>query len=239
MAAFLSEGSKFLFFDTSICRNTVWFPSGAESSPRVAEECSLGATGIYSIVAGIIFFICLILVCLKAPEKRELAPHYGTDNDHDSDIESAHDYGYSEGSYGEVGSAGMYDVNGSEDQDHYEAGLPSARQDDQEVQYTADHPYGDDEYGENTSQSSGPVKGEAPDPFMSTDELVSKRLKTLDTSEDKYSTKPKDDLDDSAVDDRYQPTKPASSAPAKIHPVSESRLQKTPIEVHSACGRPK
>ena len=78
VASFLAEASKFLFYDTSICRKTVWFPPGTESLPRTAE-CSLGATAIYGIASGIIFLICLILVCLKAPNRRDLEPNYGLD----------------------------------------------------------------------------------------------------------------------------------------------------------------
>jgi hypothetical protein len=68
----------FLFYDTSICRKTVWLPTGTESLPRIAE-CSLGVTGTYGVVSGIIFLLCLILVCLKAPERRDLEPDYGLD----------------------------------------------------------------------------------------------------------------------------------------------------------------
>ena len=78
MASFLAEASKFLFYDTSICRKNVWFPPGTESLPRTAE-CSFGATAIYGIASGIIFLVCLILVCLKAPNRRELEPNYGLD----------------------------------------------------------------------------------------------------------------------------------------------------------------
>jgi len=74
----LAQGSMFLFYDTSICRKNVWFPPGTESLPRIAE-CSLGHTGTYGIASGIIFLLCLLLVCLKAPERRDLEPNYGLD----------------------------------------------------------------------------------------------------------------------------------------------------------------
>jgi len=79
MTAFLTEGSKFLIFDTKVCRSTAWYPSGADSLPRVAEECAMGGTGAYTIASVAIFFIALILVCLRAPELRPLESHYGTD----------------------------------------------------------------------------------------------------------------------------------------------------------------
>jgi hypothetical protein len=233
MAAFLSEGSKFLFFDTSICRNTVWFPSGADSLPRVAEECSLGSTGFYSIAAGIVFFLCLLLVCLKAPDKRELRPRYGTDFDHDErDEESAHQYGYSEGSYVEGGSTDMYETNGSEERDHYGAPRPigTDRDDGGDTQFTPNrygdaHTIGDYGDGMSESQASSHRKGEPSGDYNKEDnDLISKRLKNLDPSEDKYTAKPKDDPDGEEADDRYQPTKPSSTAAPVSQTVSESRL---------------
>jgi len=74
----LAQSSMFLFYDTSICRKNVWFPPGTESLPRIAE-CSLGVTGTYGIVSCIIFLLCLLLVCLKAPKRRDLEPNYGLD----------------------------------------------------------------------------------------------------------------------------------------------------------------
>lgn len=92
VASFLAEASKFLFYDTSICRKNVWFPPGTESLPRTAE-CSLGATAIYGIASGIIFLVCLILVCLKAPNRRDLEPNYGLDVE-TGNIETANPLAY-------------------------------------------------------------------------------------------------------------------------------------------------
>jgi hypothetical protein len=95
VASFLAEASKFLFYDTSICRKTVWFPPGTESLPRTAE-CSLGSTAIYGIASGIIFLICLILVCIKAPNRRELEPNYGLDVENGNMMEIANPGSYFE-----------------------------------------------------------------------------------------------------------------------------------------------
>eukprot|EP00536_Pseudo-nitzschia_multiseries_P001239 jgi/Psemu1/300649/fgenesh1_kg.15_\ len=65
-----------------MCRKSVWFPPGTESLPQTAE-CSLGATATYGIASGIIFFVCLVLVCLKAPNQRDLVPNYGLDDEND------------------------------------------------------------------------------------------------------------------------------------------------------------
>ena len=82
MACFLAEGSKFLLFDADICRNTVWLPSGENSSPVAAEECSIGTGALFAISAGSIFFLALILVCLHAPVRRQLIELYGRECDH-------------------------------------------------------------------------------------------------------------------------------------------------------------
>ena len=78
VASFLAEASKFLFYDTSICQKAVWLPQGAESLPRTVQ-CSLGTSSIYGIAASSVFLVCLVLVCLKAPNRRELEPNYGLD----------------------------------------------------------------------------------------------------------------------------------------------------------------
>jgi hypothetical protein len=215
MTAFLAEGSKFLFFDTSICRNTVWFPSGADSLPRVAEECTLGSTGYYAVAAGTIFFLSLILVCLKAPDKRELEPHYGDDYDHGGDdLESAHDFDPSGESYGDGGSREMYDANDSEDRDY--AYAPRAAQDElPEKRFSPEDSVELDFDANMSEQTSVDFRDDD-------DNLISERLKNLDPSEDKYTAKPKDDLEDGTPDDRYQPTKPSIEKPEPI--VSESRL---------------
>ena len=87
VASFLAEASKFLFYDTSICRKAVWTPPGTESLPRTAE-CSLGVSAIYGIASGVIFLVCLILVCLKAPNRRDLEPNYGLDVENGGNIET-------------------------------------------------------------------------------------------------------------------------------------------------------
>lgn len=77
MIAFIAEGSKFLFFDIALCRSALWFPSGVDSSPTSAESCQLSHSAYAAIVAGSVHLIGLLMVCLKAPEKRELDPDYG------------------------------------------------------------------------------------------------------------------------------------------------------------------
>jgi hypothetical protein len=77
MLAFLAEGSKFLFFDVSICRSSIWYPSGAESMPQPARSCTMGITGAFIISSSVVFFIGLVMVCLKAPKLRMLKENYG------------------------------------------------------------------------------------------------------------------------------------------------------------------
>jgi hypothetical protein len=245
MVAFLAEGSKFLFFDTSICRNTVWFPSGADSLPRVAEECTLGPTGHYAIAAGTVFFLSLILVCMKAPEKRILESHYGTDNDHsEHDMEmNHHDYAASEGSYGE-GSAEMYDDD-QEHMDSYEdshsqqvARIGSSHTDVQEVQYThtprskkrmEDSAFSGSFFGNKAVDDASTGFPDAQNPSVDeAKDLAVSRMRTLDSSEDtedKYRAKPKDETEDTSADDRYQPSKPAPTIVAVDQTISESRTK--------------
>jgi hypothetical protein len=246
MAAFLAEGSKFLFFDTSICRNTVWFPSGADSLPRVAEECTLGPTGHYAIAAGTVFFLSLILVCLKAPEKRILRSHYGTDNEQsEQDLEmDHHDYAASEGSYGE-GSVEMYDddhAHGGSYEESQVACLGSSHTDVQELQYSPRSKRSKEEpaYGYD-SEKGGSSKGGSFFGSKAVDDastecldarkpkideaksLAVSRMRTLDSSEDKYRAKPKDETEVESPDDRYQPTKPAPTIVVPDQTISESR----------------
>jgi hypothetical protein len=108
LVAFLAEGSKFLMFDTAVCRTALWTPTGRDSLAQRAESCDLGSTAVHTIVSGCIFFIALMFVCLKAPEKRVLDENYGVryngnkDQMNESpDVESqlsVHDY-ESQGSY--------------------------------------------------------------------------------------------------------------------------------------------
>lgn len=227
MAAFLAEGSKFLFFDTSICRNPVWYPSGEDSPPRVADDCTLGTTGIFSIVAGTVFFLCLILVCLKAPEKRTLREDYGQrhyDDNNRVENDAVVGTGHSE----EVGS---YDDRGSADNIFYdeEAEEPGELPKFKNFDYGS---YGEDGFIEVESQTSKPTN-------FDDEDLVSARLKTLDPQEDKYLSKPTDD-NESPMKDRYDPTKPASKRTGdRINPdvtVSKSRLSaKERLELNTAA----
>jgi len=77
VVAFLSESSKFLLFDGSVCRDTVWISAGSNTLPQAAESCSMGSTSYCCITAWVIFFFSILLVCLKAPSKRILDSDYG------------------------------------------------------------------------------------------------------------------------------------------------------------------
>lgn len=107
LVAFLAEGSKFLMFDTAVCRTALWTPTGVDSLPQRAESCNLGSTAVYAIVSGSILFIALMFVCLKAPEKRHLDENYGRKHDNkgkqqpedvESQLSGVNDY-ESQGSY--------------------------------------------------------------------------------------------------------------------------------------------
>lgn len=102
MIAFISEGSKFLFFDIAVCRSALWYPSGAESLPTSARSCTLGQSAYAAIAAGSVQLLGLLMVCLKAPKKRELDPdfgvHYRTGAEYDMEAAGA-DASYSRSDY--------------------------------------------------------------------------------------------------------------------------------------------
>ena len=79
MISFIAEGSKFLFFDMSICRNNLFKEAGTDegTAPESAESCSLGDNAIQTIVAVVLLLVALLLVCLKVPDERQLDPHFG------------------------------------------------------------------------------------------------------------------------------------------------------------------
>ena len=76
LITFLTGGAKFMLFDTEVCHSRLWSPGDTEYSPRKAESCSLGRSGIICIAATALSFFNILLVCLKAPKKRRLDPAY-------------------------------------------------------------------------------------------------------------------------------------------------------------------
>jgi len=92
MIAFIAEGSKFLMFDISLCRNNLWLPTGVDSLPQSAQSCELGETAFFSIAAGALLLLSLSMVCLQSPEYRDLDPNFGVDfenqNGNQHDVES-------------------------------------------------------------------------------------------------------------------------------------------------------
>jgi hypothetical protein len=77
MLSFIAEGSKFLLFDIALCRKEVWFPSGIDSLPELAERCQLGSSAFMGIAAGVLHLTALICICLRTPTKRKIDPSYG------------------------------------------------------------------------------------------------------------------------------------------------------------------
>jgi len=227
MAAFLAEGSKFLFFDTSICRTTVWYPSGDESLPRAAEECVLGNTGLYAIAAGTIFFVSLVLVCLKAPQKRKLQSNYGREGyGKEEDVENAMENVRSDRSYDDKGSAVSY--ASSDHRFSFSHSRGTSRGDAPEMRSPDYGSYGEDGFHEGESQTSRPTN-------LDDDDLISVRLKNLDPEEDKYTAKPIDDLEKESTDDRYNPKKPPPIPATPEQTVSKSRLHaRERMELNSA-----
>eukprot|EP00934_Nitzschia_sp_Nitz4_P001252 Nitzschia sp. Nitz4//scaffold199_size41809//15716//17240//NITZ4_007450-RA/size41809-augustus-gene-0.40-mRNA-1//1//CDS//3329540561//1252//frame0 len=211
MAAFLAEGSKFLLFDVALCRNTLWYPPGSDSLPQVVEECTLGTTSYYVIAAASIYFVCLLLVCLKAPTLRILDSDFGTRTDldlGDSDLEYVQTIGHNATDY--------------EDRDGYSEGqtldlsipMGSMLDDKSTVgsrQLSRDGMNDPIEYGDSPS---GRCSNDFP-----RDPVAALRLRTLD-SHNLYMPRP--GSDDNSYDDRYNPRKPKSDTDEAS--ISESRL---------------
>lgn len=238
MCSFLTEGSKFLIFDTSVCRNTAWYPSGADSLPRVAETCSLGRSGAYAIASVSIFFLCLILVCLKAPEKRVLDPGYGTDSEYHGDsgestFESNNMFGHQppQPLYYPENHQQPYNVHGVPRQ--IVSTSPRHLNFTQQNRSTFYDPEDDqNEYADDDVRWPDEVQ----------DDLVSARLKSLDpTMLDRYPTKPIQEMDDSDEndDDGYNPTKkpdnnkqgskdsPPTVSESRLHTIEKMKLNTT------------
>ena len=216
MASFLAEGSKFLFFDTAICRNTVWFPSGADSLPRTSRECSLGTTGHYSIAAGTIFFIGLILVCLRAPEKRKLEPYYGADCDDDGG-EGSEDFKTMHHHYGNHKSPGRRDRDRNlDDRDNYEY----ARR---RLPFTPKGTKRQHSGSEIECDMGGHLSyGESIGTLMSGD-YPEDEENTRASGHDKYRSEEDEEQDAENPVDRYYPQKP-NAEPSPMITTSESRL---------------
>jgi hypothetical protein len=204
LAAFLSEGSKFLFFDTAICRNNVWYPPGEDSLPQSAS-CSLGMTSFYSIGATVVLFFCLAIVCLRAPERRKLQRHYGMDLGHEVNEETSDDY----------------NDTGSE-QDHFDT-LAPAHSCDIEAhpsEFTITSRGDISDLGANSISLSGSTKDE--------DDLSSHRTNSRDGKRRKFDRN-FDGIEEE--DDRFNPQKPlptttdyTQTETADEPIVSESRL---------------
>ena len=86
LVAFLGGAAKFLFFDIEICRSNLWLPDGDDVTAITAESCSLGMDATLSIISSTLSLACVLLVCLKAPKRKEfhdpkeiVYPGYGGD----------------------------------------------------------------------------------------------------------------------------------------------------------------
>lgn len=72
----LAGTAKFIFFDTQICTEPLWFVD--ESSPPVAaRSCEIGESAVFGIASVGAYFLCTILICFRSPKKRILDSEYG------------------------------------------------------------------------------------------------------------------------------------------------------------------
>lgn len=72
----LTGAAKFLFFDTQICTEPLWFVD--ESSPAVAaQSCEIGESSVFGIASVAAYFLCTVLICFRSPQKRTLDENFG------------------------------------------------------------------------------------------------------------------------------------------------------------------
>ncbi len=226
MAAFLAEGSKFLLFDTSVCRNSIWFPSGVDSLPLIADQCTMGKTSYYCIASGSVFFFSLLLVCLKAPTKRILDSDFGTRTEFEQgeSLETAQNFIHPMDSFGD---RDIY----SEDHDYDMSRTSSMPDDRSEMQFSSGSRQmsrGSRDYRydlENPRDCTDSHSGRFSEDFRNHDDLVAERLmKTLDGDDERITSRIDEASDDSSNDERYNPKKPSTEETDSEQSVSESRL---------------
>lgn len=74
--AMLTGSAKFLFFDTRICTEELWFEEGS-TVPVATDSCLMGESAVYALAAISAYFLCIILICFRSPTKRNLDENYG------------------------------------------------------------------------------------------------------------------------------------------------------------------
>lgn len=209
-----------------MCRNAVWFPIGTDSLPTTADECRLGTTSYYCIAAGTTFFISLLLVCLKAPQKRILDSEFGTrtEFEHGESLESAGNFAHQNDSFGD---RDLY----SEDPDYDMSRTSSMPDDRSDLQFSSGSRQmsrGSRDYRfdpENPRDCTDSLSGRFSEDYRNRDDLVAERLmKTLDGESDRVASRIEEGSDDSSNDDRYNPKKPSTDGGDSEQSVSESRL---------------
>lgn len=72
----LSGCGKFLLFDTDLCTDELWLQS-QDSPAVVAKSCEIGESSVFGIAAVTAFFFCAVLICFRAPQRRQLDPEFG------------------------------------------------------------------------------------------------------------------------------------------------------------------
>eukprot|EP00527_Entomoneis_sp_CCMP2396_P009272 CAMPEP_0198138322 /NCGR_PEP_ID=MMETSP1443-20131203/1725_1 /TAXON_ID=186043 /ORGANISM="Entomoneis sp., Strain CCMP2396" /LENGTH=439 /DNA_ID=CAMNT_0043800041 /DNA_START=318 /DNA_END=1634 /DNA_ORIENTATION=+ len=96
MMSFIAEGSKFLIFDMSICRNSIFeIEVDGVIEYQEADTCTLGDSAILGIVSAILLLVAMLMMCLNVPDERKLDPQFGitasNDTDESDGIEEFHE----------------------------------------------------------------------------------------------------------------------------------------------------
>lgn len=72
----LAGAAKFIFFDTQICTEPLWFVDES-SQPAAARSCEIGESSVFGIASVAAYFFCTILICFRSPQKRKLDENFG------------------------------------------------------------------------------------------------------------------------------------------------------------------
>lgn len=73
----LAGSARFLLFDSQICLQDLWVPEGEDSVGQAAESCTLSRDSWIAIVTSVLSLMNVLLICLRAPKRRNLDDNYG------------------------------------------------------------------------------------------------------------------------------------------------------------------
>lgn len=73
----LAGSARFLLFDSQVCHQDLWVPTGEGAVGQKAESCTLSSDSWVAIGTSILSLVNVLLICLRAPKRRKLNDEYG------------------------------------------------------------------------------------------------------------------------------------------------------------------